>query len=183
VAKFRTAVGVVVLLLLLVVAGWVIVKAADQEPAVVAAAIAALGAVGVGVLQRRWEKSEEAARLHRDEMAPIYEDLVDRLKDLEKIAAQGQVEDFFKELTTKLLVHGSPQVIRAWLVWQRCGQQRNEDDLRLLVAYERVLRSIRADLGHDDSSLAPGDLLRIYVTDLDESLSKWQASAAELDAG
>ena len=115
-------------------------------------------------------------------MAPIYEELVDRLKDIEKLAEADQNDEFFKSMTTKLLVHGSPQVIKAWLAWRSCGPQEGPEDLRLLVAYELVLRAIRADLGHDDSILASGDLLRVYVTDLDESLPHWEASRLALSA-
>jgi hypothetical protein len=116
-------------------------------------------------------------------MSPIYEELVDRLKDLDKMAAQAQNEEFFKNLTTKLLVHGSPPVIKAWIAWRRGVAQIGPDGLGLLLSYEQVLRAIRADLGHDDSELAPGDLLRVYVNELDEALEEWRATQAGLITG
>lgn len=176
--KIRTSLGVVVVILLLAAGVWIAVKAVDKDPAVFGSVVAAVGAVALAIVQRRWEKRQELERLHREEMSPIYEQLVDRLKDAEKMAAEAQNAEFFKELTTKLLVHGSPPVIKAWVAWRQTGPQQSPEDLRLLVAYEQVLRTIRADLGHDDSSLALGDLLRVYINDVDEGLLKWQAAKA-----
>ena len=34
--------------------------------------------------------------------------------------------------------------------------------------FERFIYAMRADLGHDDKELAPGDLLRVFINDLDE---------------
>ena len=37
---------------------------------------------------------------------------------------------------------------------------------------------MREDLGHDNSGLKTGDLLRIYVNDIDELLPAWLANQA-----
>jgi hypothetical protein len=44
-----------------------------------------------------------------------------------------------------------------------------------LLTYEQLLFLIRKDLGHDDSTLTPGDLLRVYVNDFDEMNALWLA--------
>lgn len=175
----RTALAVVAAVLIVAAGVWITIKAVDKDPALFGSVVAAAVAFGLAVAQRRWEKRQELERLHRDEMAPIYEQLVDRLKDEEKMAATAENAEFFKELTTKLLVHGSPPVIKAWIGWRETGTPQSPEDLRLVLAWEGVLRTIRADLGHDDSSLAYGDLLRVYINDVDEALDKWQAASSQ----
>jgi hypothetical protein len=170
--RLRTALAVVAAVLIVAAGVWITIKAVDKDPALFGSVVAAAVAFGLAVAQRRWEKRQELERLHRDEMAPIYEQLVDRLKDEEKMAATAENAEFFKELTTKLLVHGSPPVIKAWIGWRETGTPQSPEDLRLVLAWEGVLRTIRADLGHDDSSLAYGDLLRVYINDVDEALAK-----------
>jgi len=44
--------------------------------------------------------------------------------------------------------------------------------------WEKVLFAIREDLGHDNSGLETGDLLRIYVNDIDDLLPAWLANQA-----
>jgi hypothetical protein len=39
---------------------------------------------------------------------------------------------------------------------------------------ERLYRAMRADLGHDDKNLAAGDLLRLYITDVDDLMGPFQ---------
>jgi hypothetical protein len=174
--RVRSALGVIAAIGLIAFLGWIAVKAVDKDPAVFGSVIAAAGAVMLAVFQRRWEKKQELERLHRDEMAPIYEDFIDRLKDLEKIKDEAEIEELFKNLTTKLLVHGSSSVIKAWIAWRQSGPQKNPEDLSMIVSYESLLRAIRVDLGHDDASLKTGELLQVYVTDLAEPLAKWQAA-------
>jgi len=45
------------------------------------------------------------------------------------------------------------------------------------LLYERVLREIRADMGHKDRDLGTGDLQRLYVTDVNEIIGPFQDSA------
>jgi hypothetical protein len=45
-----------------------------------------------------------------------------------------------------------------------------------LRAYEQLLRAIREDLGHNNSTLLPGELLRLFVNeeDTDEDRALWR---------
>jgi hypothetical protein len=61
-------------------------------------------------------------------------------------------------------------------VWQQAVAV-DSGSLASLVAFEKVLLAIREDLGHDNSALKRGDLLRLFVNedDDDESRAIWQA--------
>jgi hypothetical protein len=47
-----------------------------------------------------------------------------------------------------------------------------------LLNYEKLPLLVRKDLGHDDSDLKLGDLLRLYVNDFDEMYLRWAAKQA-----
>lgn len=105
--------GLVIAAALVALGGWAVIEGIKHDPALVGSLATGLRALVAAIAQRLWEKSQELERLHRAEMAPIYDESVDRLKDIEKLAEAEQNEEFFKSMTTKLLVHGSPQVIKA----------------------------------------------------------------------
>lgn len=147
-----------------------------EDPAVVGPLAAAAVAIGVAVFQRRWEKSQELERLHRDEMAPIYEKLIETVKTIDEFAKKPAEEQqaFFRETSTALLLHGPSPVVRAWVAWNRLlGVQPFSVPIR---AQERLMLAIREDLGHDNSSLQPGELLRLYLNeeDTDEDRALWR---------
>ena len=65
-------------------------------------------------------------------------------------------------------------MVAAYVNWLRSlpqnGEPPREGDPTILLEWEKVVRAIRADLGHDDSKLLPGDLLRVFVFDIDRVL-------------
>jgi hypothetical protein len=147
-----------------------------EDPAVVGPLAAAAVAIGVAVFQRRWEKSQQLERLHRDEMAPIYEQLIETVKTIGEFAKKPPEEQqaFFRETSTALLLHGPSPVVRAWVAWNRLlGTQPVSVPIR---AQERLLLAIREDLGHDNSSLQPGELVSMYLNeeDSDEDRALWR---------
>jgi len=147
-----------------------------EDPAVVGPLAAAVVAVGVAIFQRRWEKSQELERLHRDEMSPIYEQLIEMVKAIDEFVKKPQEEQmaFFREISTKLLLHGPSPVVKAWVAWnQVLGAQPVSVPIR---AQEKLLLAIREDLGHDNSTLKPGELLRLYLNeeDNDEDRALWR---------
>jgi hypothetical protein len=147
---------------------WAIVVGIDAT--VGAAVIAAAAGVAGAIYQRRWEKQQELARLHRAQMAPRYEELVSRFKKTEQ--DPDEVEQFFEEFSTSVLIYAPTEIVRAWLAFNRAYVP---DDHRSLLLWEAtMLRAIRRDLGHQDRKLPPGDLLRVYVTDLDAQLALWR---------
>lgn len=112
---------------------------------------------------------------HRAKLEPLYAELIDRYRGLKD---QSDAEGFFTEFVTPLLMSGSDDVIKAWVDFQRAwarahpAGQADDDtvDIQSMLAFETVLRAIRKELGHSNSDLAPGDLLRVYINDLDQYL-------------
>jgi hypothetical protein len=152
----------------LVAAGiWLVVRGVEAEPSVVGSLATAASAVIAVVWSRSREQKAQLAQSHREQMAPIYEQLfmhVTRLVDSGGEPSPDQLE-FYRDLHRKLLFYGSTPVINAWLTWTR-GDSPVDGDPAAMLRFERVLFAIRADLGHDNSGLQPGDLLRTTSTTL-----------------
>jgi hypothetical protein len=132
--------------------------------------------VVVVVWQRNREKHQELETAHREQMSPIYEQLVENLKDMGAFSSKPEKEqrEFFQDLGTKLILHGPTPVINAWNAWSRAPS--NPVVPATFVAWENLLRAIREDLGHDNSNLPRGDLLRLWINEDDDedSIKMWQ---------
>ncbi len=168
--------GVVAALGILALIVWAFIKGVESDPAVVGPIFTAVLGLIVVVYQRTREKRQELERVHRDEMSPIYEQLIEMVKTIEEFAKKTQDEQmaFFREISTKLLLHGPSPVVRAWVAWnQVLGVTPLSVPMR---AQEKLMLAIREDLGHDNSTLKPGDLVRLYILeeDTDESRTFWK---------
>jgi hypothetical protein len=166
--------GIVALAIILIALGG-LVYGVIEDPAVVGPLTAAAVVIGVAIYQRRWEKSQELERLHREQMSATYTKLVETVKSMDEFVAKPEAEQqaFFKELSTALLLHAPSTVVRAWVAWIRSLGDPLPTSLR---AQERLLRAIREDLGLKSDGLLPGDLIRLYVReeDTEEDRELWQ---------
>ena len=181
------AVGILVFLAAMGLVGWALIKAVEAEPAVVGSLLTAFSAVIAVVIGQHWQQKLQLRQTHRDEMLPLYAKFVNQIRQAgdttHKERATGDPGDptvfpetakFLEEFKYTLLLRGPAPVIKAV---HRFGQAADELDVNAdekdpsaLLAYEALLRAIRDDLGHDDSSLKEGDLLRLFVTDIDDFL-------------
>jgi hypothetical protein len=175
VLSWLAALGIIAL------AVWAFIKGVEKDPAVVGSVFTAVAGVIVVVVQRDRQKRQELESAHRKQMSPIYRQLVETVKDIDAFTSKPQEEQeaFFKDLATKLILYGPTPVVKAWNVWQR-ATALDSNSPATLIAWEGVLRAVRKDLGHDNSALQPGDLLRLFVAedDHDDSRALWRAVRA-----
>lgn len=165
-------VGLAVLLALIVGVGWIVYSTIARAPVVVAAVVTGLAALMGVPVQRYLEHQREDARERRNRMAPIYEEL---LKTFYSSAAGGALDQsellsFFEDLARSLLIWGSEPVIVAFNRWRVQVAALEEGSPDALFAFEDLLYAIRADLGNESKNMGRGDLLRVFVNDIDEFL-------------
>lgn len=174
-ARIQTLFGMTVLLAIVGLFGWGFIEAVRAEPAVVGVvATAVLGVAGV-VWQQRQTEIGRVREAHRGRMMPVYHEL---LKLVWEQAGQNrepseEVVEFMRDLKSRQLVLGAPKdMIQAFNRWEREAKvaQENGDNVALVVAWEDLLRAMRRDLGHDDSDLSQGELMRVFIEDIDEFL-------------
>ena len=152
------------------------------NPNVSASIIAACATVLVATLSVLLSKHFEIQKLvfkeHRDKKIPIYEDLVRfffrvMFKSKKgKPLSQSEMASFFQDFVQKATVWGSDDVLKAFGDFKRHAPeiQAGADPTKILFLSEKLLFAIRRDLGHKNKNLKQGDLLSLFVTDIDQHL-------------
>jgi uncharacterized membrane protein YfbV (UPF0208 family) len=184
-ARIQTVFGMAISVAIVGLVAWAFIEAVQAEPAVVGAvATAVLGVAGVVWQQRQSEKAR-LREAHRDRMTPVYHELLKRVGQQVGRESQEPTEEmaeFMRDLKSRQLLLGAPkEMILAFNRWEREAKaaQQKKDNIALVFAWEELLRAIRRDLGHDDSGLPRGELLRVFMDDLDQFLPELEATAAE----
>ena len=150
---------VTVPLVILLVSTW---KSADANTrfGVVAAMTGLMGTV-VGASTTHYQtKKREIASRHFAEKREAYMEFVDLLFTMAgrgKRPSQQQLENRMLDFRKGLLVWGGSDVFKVWNLIEENprGEASNVEALKRL---DEILRRIRLDLGHDDSSLGVGEL-------------------------
>jgi hypothetical protein len=140
------------------------VEAVSADPAVGGPIVVAVVGLGGVVFERSRAEREQRREVQRERMEPMYKEFVERAHD--RFASQGSVEatGFFTKMKGReFLLGADAKVIKALIRFEQTDPSGSGGPFAPALAYEALLRSIRRDLGHDDSSLARGDLLRFFT--------------------
>jgi hypothetical protein len=79
---------------------------------------------------------------------------------------------FFQEFTQKIIIWGDEDVIRKWLAFRLHSINHKPDsDNHIFFVYEDLLLAIRRDIGQSNFKLKKGDMLKLFINDLDEHLN------------
>jgi hypothetical protein len=174
-------IGYTLLVGLVALAGWGFIEAVQAEPAVAGTVGAALIPLGGALLQQRRAEQARVREANRDRMASTYDELLRIM--VERFGAGGkpmtpkaekEIEAFMRDLKGRHLALGaSAEMICAFNRWQVVTREAGEaeDGARAVSAWEALVRCIRQEIGHDDSDLPPGELLRLLIVDFDEHFS------------
>jgi hypothetical protein len=173
-ARIQTLFGMAISIAIVGLVAWAFIEAVQAEPAVVGAvATATLGVAGVVWQQRQSEKAR-VREAHRDRMTPVYHELLKRVWQLvgrEDEEPTEEMVEFLRDLKARQLILGAPkEMILAFNRWEleANAAQEKGDGIALIFAWEALLRAMRRDLGHDDSGLPRGELLRVFMDHLDQ---------------
>ena len=184
-----SALGYIVVLVLFVglSAGiiWLIYFLFTSNPNLLLGLVLGLTPTAVTIWQYKQQtKLEHKQWLLRDRDACLIETIdvfVSLLQEQKKTNSKQQVDKFlerFKDLRIAVFTHGSASTLKAWDVLMvemvkqsqaAISQVATISENETLRAGERFFRTIRRDLGHDDSDLQPGEL---WGTLFDEELKK-----------
>jgi hypothetical protein len=164
-------------------AGFHVLESLDSDIAV--AIIAAAATAFVSVLSIVLGKAYEGRALihaeHREKKTPVYEDLIHFMSRIligQKTGdapTEKEILSFLSTFTQRIMVWGSDEVLAAWIKWRRAAlneKQQKEDPMVLLLLYEKLILEIRRDLGHKNKDLHSGDVLALYVNDIDQHLNQ-----------
>ncbi len=143
----------------------------EVATSIIAAAIAALVGLVTVVYNQRRAKDREIAESHRPQKVRVYGDYMEMMFDLLQRTNEGKTisksdppKDLFKKMYNfrrDVILWGSPGVIRAYLDWEKVA---TADQAKGIIAWDRMLREFRKDLGNSNWMLSEGQLLSVILT-------------------
>jgi hypothetical protein len=90
--------------------------------------------------------------------------------------SETDAQDFFAKTTPRLITYGSNAVIKQWGGFIRSAPSlQTMDPWDVLIMLEHLLKSMRKDVGHRSLTLTDGDLARLFITDIDETIAARKA--------
>lgn len=146
---------------------------------ITASATVVVAVVSVLVSKHLEVKTSIRAQL-REKKEPIYKELIDFIFDItfaqklgKEVPAEEEMIEFLAGTTRDLVIWGSPEVVKAFADFKRVSQLyagAPELTRHLMLGVEDLFKAIRKDLGHGDLRLQRGDILKLYINDVDEYL-------------
>ena len=165
---------IIAFLAIIVLLGFGISKWIDSVDAGVAAALITAIAGISGLLYSQWHtKTKEISEGHRPQKIEHYNTFFDIVDHFTKNERENKKESGIPEALQKqieklnrgMIVWASPGVLTAWLDFRRGSEDPDQNTLMLV---DSSLREIRKDLGNSNWSLQKGDIVRIYLKNVDE---------------
>jgi hypothetical protein len=151
---------------------YVVTNDSETSKAIIGGLIAILVAIISQALAKKYEHLNAVRADLRTKKAPMYEEFIQfMLKTIvvdskaEKLDTK-KIEGFFTEMTLKLALWANDDVFKSYLKFRTFGLRQTEDKSgRILLLFEELVLAMRNDLGHKNSGIAKGDVLRLYLTD------------------
>ncbi|WP_144993831.1 hypothetical protein [Polystyrenella longa] len=151
---------------------------ASFAPTLTAAATIVVSVISV-VVARHLENKANIRKEIREKKVPVYEDLICFMfkvlmapKTGKKIP-EAEIITFMSDFHQRSIVWASDEVLNAWIRFRGASAgDNNKEDSSSMFAYEELLRTIRADLGHKNENLEKGKLLSLFVNDIAKYLDK-----------
>jgi hypothetical protein len=116
--RVYSVVGFVVAIGLIVLLGWAVVRGVIDEPGVVGSFATAAAAIAALVYGRAREQRLALQASHREKMAPIYREVIERFVKYEE-SGEGDLTEFFQSFMFDLSVYSPTPVVEAWIRWMR----------------------------------------------------------------
>lgn len=152
---------------------WVIDIVRNADKTVLAAIVAALGAV-FSLLFTWWKEKQKSLReAHREKKIEIYSKFFDLMFDLMDKSKRGldsdeevikTVSSHWVDLTRGILFYGSPKVVIAFSSVRK-GSNEQASALDTMRTIGRVILAMREDIGLSNKGLDELSVHQIYVND------------------
>lgn len=188
----QLVIGLLALLVIALLGFWALVSLwaglTSLQPEVLGPLLVASGTVisvsitvVVGQLLQRRAAYEQAQRPMKVE---IYERFMTKwfdilqlgkTKDKRKpvVADDPEIVEYFAQFARELILWGSGRVLADYSHFTAEIQAAPDEAARqsALFSFEKTLLSLRIDVGHSNRGLKQGDVLRLFVTDIDKVLA------------
>jgi len=162
-----TTILAVVLILAAIYVFWESIKIFSEADAnVQAAIIAGMVSVILALVNTRWVQRRAVFEAHKEVKAEIYEGFMSKLTSLFetkglKDGEEKDLQEFMTEFSSKIIIYGSPEVIKAFNEWRESAADPNKENI--LRKTGQLLLAMRADLGESTAGLNELDLFSLYI--------------------
>ncbi|MBS3798250.1 hypothetical protein [Pseudoalteromonas sp. BDTF-M6] len=158
---------------------WVLFSSIDAKlgASLVAASATILVSVFTVVFSKRQEGKLEIDNQLREKKIPIYEKIIEFIflitfadKLGKKQPSEKQMIQFFTDTTRDLVIWGSKEMVDAFGDF-RDGVTNIPDGNNaehIMATVEDLLLAVRKDLGHKHKNFKRGEILRLYINDIDD---------------
>lgn len=139
--------------------------------AIVVGALTIISSVYVASFNSRKAREQVAFEAQRGEKAQIYDEFVKMVVQVVKNTKAGKkgedvlpgnIEEFFHEFTSKLIVYGGPGVVQAFAKWRSSASETQGTGQLMLI--DKLLREMRSDLGESNKGLDDNELVGLFTT-------------------
>jgi hypothetical protein len=155
---------------------WISSQDSQVAAAVIAGAATVLVGFGAVILSQQRAKTREIAESHRPRKIELYTGFIKKtmefMQKYKEDNAEGalvkdtELEKFFADFTTNLVLWGSAGVVRAYAKFRKAS--REGAPLNSVIVMDDVIRAMRRDLGHSDWLLRRGELIKTFLRDPEE---------------
>ena len=177
---FIAAIGVGLFFLIKLV--WNSFISLDNQVAIAIVTASATAFVGVITILvgKNLEKRREIEQQHRMQKVEIYGYFMEKMfgiigKIREKNTGlklpQEDLVKFVEKFSRDLILWGGRNVIKEYGKFRDFGISPTSNKKSILFKFENVLYSIRKDLGHSNTNLLKGDLLKLFIKDINKHIS------------
>lgn len=167
---------------------YVIIEAPGWFASFPKATQAAVGGIGAAVLVPTIAyfstRALDRARLRDEAIRPqktaLYADAIKGFMNvinagtLDSKETEERMKTFTEDITPRLITYGDRKVVKAWvsLLQDARHNELNSEKVNLLFSLENLMVAIRKDLGLRVQGHEQGDLLGVFITDIDSVLPK-----------
>ena len=113
---------------------------------------------------------------NRGKKISIYEKFLNFLFNIiysskkDKMLSEEEIKDFYENNLPDLLLWGESEVIKSYSDLFQSAKIAKEKPEELVRKFEQFIKAIRKDLGYKDLNLKEGELLKTFITDIEQVL-------------
>ncbi|MDR3693730.1 hypothetical protein [Mucilaginibacter sp.] len=182
--NFWKTIGSIIIIGILCYLGFVLISTLVKyiqlvSPNIIAATIAGLVTVVGYFISRNFERKKIIEQQIREKKLPVYEEFISFLFDVLKRSKIDQpmsaieMDNFIMDFNKKSIVWLSDSSLKSFIKWKSASiahYEGHEANIQYLFILEELLLEFRKDIGHSNKGLQKGDLLKLFVNDMDKYL-------------
>ena len=141
---------------------------------VIGAVLTIVSSVVLKILSHNYEKRNDERRSLRGKKEEVYKELIEfffKVIASEKLGKKPPNEQdinlFMNDFTQKLIIWGSDKVVNSFIIFRNRSLSGIKPE-RVLFLFEALLLEIRKDFGHKNKGIKQGDILSLFITDIDK---------------